>query len=83
VVQLGAKVVDTDRVDAQHLKECGISSAGFRVGEGILALFRLVSGLATWLIVDTNDLESLAVLIDEIAALDLEGLERRGEGRRQ
>jgi len=83
VVQLGAKVVNSNRVDAENLQEGRIPSAGSRVRQRILALFRLVSGLSTRLVVDTDDLEALAIFVDEVPALDFKRFEGRGKGNRQ
>lgn len=81
VVDVRVKVVDTDGVDTENLHESGITLALLGVAEGIDAGLGVVASTASRLVGHTNDLELVAgVGIDELLALDLQGLDS-GDGR--
>jgi len=83
VVQVGVKVVDSDSVDTKDLHEGGIAKTVVLVAEGVLALGRVIASSTTGLVVNTNDLESVAALgVDEVPALDLEGIDGSCQGGR-
>lgn len=89
VVDIRRQVVDANGVDAKNLQDSGITLANLGVAEGILALLRGVPSATTGLVSSTNNLELVAVLVNKVGTLELEGFDRssdRGheshEGRR-
>lgn len=82
MVKLRVQVVDANRVDAEDLHEGGVAAAGLGLAEGVVAVGRVAGG-AAGLVVHANDLEAVArVRVDEVPALDLEGRDGGGQGRR-
>jgi len=81
VVQIWVQVVNSDRIDAENLKNGRISEAGVFVAKGILSQIRVVRRRTTRLVGGANDLEAVArVGIDKVVALDLERLHSSSKG---
>lgn len=77
VVQRGVDVVHADGVGTELLEHDGIAQADRLVRQGVTTLLRLVACLASGLVVDAdNDEALLAHAVDEILALDLDGMDR-------
>ena len=82
VVKVGVQVVDANRVDAEDLHERGVTAARLGLAEGVVAVGGVPRG-AAGLVVHADNLEAVAgVRVDEVPALDLEGRDGGGQGRR-
>lgn len=76
MIEGGIKIVDAERIHTQFLHEDCISQADIGIGEGILAVLRLVSPLTSRLVVDADDHKALASSsLDQVAATDLDGVD--------
>lgn len=74
VVHVWVNVVDPDGVDAEDLHESCIAKTLVLVAKGVDAGAGVVSGRATGLVRDTNDLVSGASgVVDEKGTLDVDG----------
>lgn len=74
MVHVGVDVVDPDGVDAEDLHEGGIAKTLVLVAEGVDAGAWVVSGRATGLVGDTNNLvPGTSDVVDEKGTLDVDG----------
>lgn len=81
MVHVGVNVVDADGVDTEDLHESCIAKTLVLVAEGVDAGSWVVSGRATGLVGDTDDLVSgTSLLVDEKGALDLDGRHGYSQG---
>ena len=75
MVDVRGQIVHADGVDAENLHESSIAQADVGVTQGILALSGFIPVLTTRLVGHTNNLELLAIVVDEGVALDLQRLD--------
>lgn len=80
VVQVGVEVVDANGVDTHDLQKSGITQAGIGIAERILARLGVVSCTAAGLVRNTNKLELVAVIVNEVGSLDRERLDGSHDG---
>lgn len=88
MVEGRVEVVDAKRVHTQLLHENCISQTDIGIGEGVFTVLSLVCALASRLIVDTDDHETVTRnRVNEVAAANLDGVDSmsniRAEGWEQ
>lgn len=67
------------KLNPQRLQDGGIAQTNIGLRQGILALLWLVASLASWLVVDANDLQALVCdAVDKLLPANLDGIHGMG-----